>query len=131
MGETPMLHVLLSALPWTEYHSRSRNGKRIYMKLVIAFLFLCTTFVLADDIHVIQVVDSVTGRGVPCVQLETVNHIRLLTDSNGIAVFDEPGLMNTKVFFTITSDGYEYPKDGFGYAGVAIDTTPNAKTVIK
>jgi hypothetical protein len=101
------------------------------MKFVITFLFLCAPAVLAQDIHVMQVVDSATGRGVPCVQLETVNHIRLLTDSNGIAVFDEPGLMNTKVFFTITSDGYEYPKDGFGYAGVAIDTTPNAKTVIK
>jgi hypothetical protein len=102
-----------------------------HIKLVIISLFLCGALALGEDIHVIQVVDSSTGRGVPCVQLETVNHIRLLTDSNGIAVFDEPGLMNTKVFFTITSDGYEYPKDGFGYAGVAIDTTPNAKTVIK
>jgi hypothetical protein len=101
------------------------------MRFWLIFLLLFASISFGDPIHVIQVIDAATHRGVPCVRLETNNHISLWTDSNGIAVFDEPGLMNSKVFFTITSDGYEYPKDGFGYAGVAIDTTPNAKTVIK
>ena len=42
----------------------------------------------------IQVVDEGTGRGVPLVELKTVNQIRYYTDSNGIVAFDEPGLLN-------------------------------------
>ena len=45
-----------------------------------------------------------------------------MTDSNGIVAFDEPGLMGSKVFFHVKSHGYEYPKDGFGYRGVALET---------
>ena len=40
----------------------------------------------------IRVVDEQTGRGVPLVELRTVNGIRLFTDSNGIVAFHEPGL---------------------------------------
>jgi hypothetical protein len=71
----------------------------------------------------IQVVDDETGWGVPLVELRTVNQIRMVTDSNGIAAFDEPGLFNRKVFFTVKSHGYEFEKDGFGYNGKAIEIT--------
>jgi hypothetical protein len=71
----------------------------------------------------IQVVDDETGWGVPLVELKTVNQIRFITDSNGIAAFDEPGLFNRKVFFTIKSHGYEFEKDGLGYRGKAIEIT--------
>ena len=79
----------------------------------------------------IQVVDGQTGRGVPLVELETVNHIVHFTDSNGWVAFNEPGLMGRKVFFYVRSDGYEFPKDGFGYAGVALHTEPGGRTQIK
>lgn len=67
----------------------------------------------------IQVVEAGTGRGVPLVELKTVNQIRYYTDSNGIVAFDEPGLFNRKVYFSIRSHGYEAEKDGFGYRGAA------------
>ena len=57
------------------------------------------------------------------VELKTVNQIRYVTDSNGIVAFDEPGLFNRKVFFTIKSHGYEVDKDGFGYRGKALEVT--------
>jgi hypothetical protein len=69
----------------------------------------------------IQVVDAQTGRGVPLVELRTVNQIRHITDSNGIIAFDEPGLFGHKVFFTVTSHGYEFEKDGYGYRGKALE----------
>jgi hypothetical protein len=69
----------------------------------------------------IQVVDEETGRGVPLVELRTVNQIRYYTDSNGIVAFDEPGLMDRKVFFSIASHGYEVGKDGFGFRGKALE----------
>lgn len=72
----------------------------------------------------IEVVDADTGRGIPLVELTTTNSIRYYTDSNGLVAFDEPGLMDQKVFFTISSHGYEYPKDVFGYRGIALDIKP-------
>jgi hypothetical protein len=71
----------------------------------------------------IQVVDQETGRGVPLVELKTVNQVRYVTDSNGIVAFDEPGLFHRKVFFFVKSHGYEAAKDTFGYTGQAMEVT--------
>ena len=79
----------------------------------------------------IRVVDEETGRGVPLVELETVNHLRFYTDSNGTVAFHEPGLMERQIFFHVNSHGYEYPKDGFGYRGVRLKTTPGSEAVLK
>ncbi len=64
----------------------------------------------------IHVVDEVTGKGVPLVELRTVNDIRLVTDNAGWIAFKEPGLMNREVFFHVSGPGIEVAKDGFGYA---------------
>lgn len=79
----------------------------------------------------ITVVDEQTGRGVPLVELRTVNDIRLFTDSNGVVAFHEPGLMGLKVFFTVRSHGYEFPADGFGMRGAALDVKPGGSAVLK
>jgi len=79
----------------------------------------------------IQVADSRTGRGVPLVELRTVNNIRYYTDSNGIVAFHEPGLMNREVFFFVESHGYEFHKDGFGYRGTKLKTLPGGNAVLK
>jgi hypothetical protein len=81
----------------------------------------------------IQVVEEGTGRGVPLVELKTVNQIRFVTDSNGIVAFDEPGLYDHKVFFSISSHGYEVERDGFGYRGKALMVTEggSAQVVIR
>jgi hypothetical protein len=83
------------------------------------------------DYFTIEVVDQDTGRGVPLVELETTNRICFYTDSAGIVAFDEPGLMNQRVFFTVTSHGYEFPKDGFGFRGVALDVKPGGSAQLK
>jgi hypothetical protein len=90
----------------------------------------------ADDAKryfAITVVDEQTGRGVPLVELRTVNNLRYVTDSNGIVAFREPGLMDRDVFFHVRSHGYEFAKDGFGFAGKMLKTTPggSAKLSIK
>ena len=81
----------------------------------------------------IEVVDEETGRGVPLVELRTVNEVRYWTDSGGVVAFYEPGLMNRDVFFHVTSHGYEFPKDGFGFRGKRLRTTPGgtARIAIK
>jgi hypothetical protein len=101
------------------------------------FVFVASLFasaLLAADAtapFAITVVDDQTARGVPLVELRTVNDIRCWTDSNGIVAFNEPGLMNQKVYFNIKSDGYESGKDGFGYRGVALDVKPGGSATIK
>jgi hypothetical protein len=74
----------------------------------------------ADKYYKITVVDEQTGRGVPLVELRTVNNLRFSTDSNGVVAFREPGLMDQTVYFHVKSHGYEFAKDGFGYRGAAL-----------
>lgn len=81
--------------------------------------------------HEIQVVDARTRRGVPLVELETVDHLRFVTDSAGRVAFMEPGLMNRTVFFFVRSHGYELEPDGFGMAGRKIETRPGDRTVLR
>src|SRR5260370_38096420 len=79
----------------------------------------------------IIVVDDQTGRGVPLVELRTVNNIRLVTDNNGVVAFGEPGLMNQRVFFHVSSHGYEFPKDGFGIRGQALQISPGSEATLR
>src|SRR3954468_11071747 len=93
---------------------------------------LCSLLAAAPEPEVdrpfaIEVVDEQTGRGVPLIELRTVNNIRLVTDSNGLAAFDEPGLMDRLVFFHVQGHGYEFPKDGFGFRGKAIWIQPGGE----
>ncbi len=79
----------------------------------------------------IRVVDAQTGRGVPLVDLETTAHQHFYTDSAGAVAFNEPGLMNHEVWFGVHSDGYEYPKDGFGNAGMKLKPEAGRSAEIK
>lgn len=72
----------------------------------------------------IHIVDEKTGRGVPLMELRTVNDIRLVTDNAGWAAFYEPGLMDREVYFWLGGPGYDLDKDGFGNKGVR--PTPHA-----
>src|SRR5437016_3193058 len=72
----------------------------------------------------IQVIDDQTGRGVPMVELLTTSSVSYYTDSNGLIAFDEPGLMDRKVFFSVSAHGYELAPDGFGIRGKILQTTP-------
>lgn len=88
---------------------------------------MCVFLQAKPDYFTIEIVDKDNGRGIPLVELRTVNDIVYHSDSNGLVAFYEPGLMNHKVFFHIKSHGYEYPKDGFNYRGITLQTTPGGK----
>ncbi|MCC6508451.1 MAG: hypothetical protein IT423_05045 [Pirellulaceae bacterium] len=78
----------------------------------------------ATAVFALRIVDQQTGRGVPLVELETIHHVRLVTDSDGVVAIREPDLLGRNVFFTIRSHGYRFPKDGFGMEGKAIKVEP-------
>jgi hypothetical protein len=75
----------------------------------------------------IEVVDKATERGVPLVELTTVNNVRFVTDSNGLVAVLDPDLMGQSIYFSVRSHGYEYPKDGFGFRGKALEVKPGGK----
>jgi hypothetical protein len=107
------------------------NGSKLSLALV--GWLLCGWAALADecDYFCIRVIDEATGRGVPLVELTTVNNIRFVTDSAGVVAFREPGLMDQSVFFHIKSHGYEYPADGFGYRGARLQVTAGGEATLR
>jgi hypothetical protein len=99
----------------------------------ITALVLIAVPAFADDSAYfgIQVIDNATGRGVPLIELRTVNDIVYVTDSAGWIAFHEPGLMDREVFFAVEGPGYEHAKDGFGIRGVRLTTTPGKSATVK
>ncbi len=83
------------------------------------------------DHFAIHVVDAATNRGVPLVELETIQHVKFVTDSNGWAVISEPDLLGRKVFFHVRSHGYEFPKDGFGFRGQSLSVERGKQVTLK
>ncbi|HVW36587.1 MAG TPA: hypothetical protein VHB99_04750, partial [Pirellulales bacterium] len=94
---------------------------------MLACWLLAAPAAAPDRYFEITVVDRQTQRGVPLVELSTVNSIRYVTDSNGVVAFDEPGLLGQKVFFHVKSHGYVFSADGFGFHGTALETKPGGK----
>lgn len=94
-------------------------------------LCLGTVLARAEVPFGIHVVDEHSGRGVPLVTLRTTNHISHTTDSAGWIAFDEPGLMEREVHFTVSSPGYAVAKDGFGIAGVRLTPKQGEKAEVK
>jgi len=94
-------------------------------------VWLSANVAAASNFFRIQVIDEQTQRGVPLVELETVNNVVYVTDSNGLAAINEPSLFGQRIFFFVRSHGYEFPADGFGYRGQAIDVRPGGSAVLK
>jgi hypothetical protein len=117
-----MTHASIANLRWRLF---------LWGLLLLAWGSGLTAHAAPSDYFCITVVDQATGRGVPLVEMRTVNEVRFYTDSNGVVAIDEPDMRGQKVYFHISSPGYEYPKDSFGNAGTAFQITPGRKAVIK
>ena len=111
-------------------------------RLLTVLRFFCIAWALSlvalspahaapPDYFRITVQDQGTGRGVPLVELRTVNDVRYYTDSNGTAAINDPELIGQSVFFTVTSPGYEFPADGLGYHGAALLVEAGGQAVLK
>ncbi len=107
---------------------------RVCLVLALSVLDVCRARAASSEpsrYFAIQVIDEQTGRGVPMVELQTTSSVRFYTDSNGLVAFYEPGLMNQKVWFGVSTHGYEFPPDGFGNRGVTLETKPGSNVQLK
>lgn len=100
---------------------------------VFLLVVYCTTAVARDwdDGFCIQVVEKGTDWPVPMVTLETIHHVRFVSDNAGRIAFDLPELMGEETWFTVSSDGYEVPADGFGRRGVRLTPEAGKKATIE
>ena len=89
------------------------------------------TAVEPSDFFEIQVLDEQTGRGIPLVELVTVDEVRRVTDNAGRIAYFEPGHAGRTIFFCIKAQGYRVPKDGFGMAGLRFKIEPGERAEIK
>ncbi len=85
----------------------------------------------ARELFEIHVVDAQTERGIPLVELETVDNVRHVTDNAGRIAYSEPGQAGEQIFFSIHAPGYEVPKDGFGIAGVRLTIEPGGRAEVR
>ncbi|MDB6139693.1 MAG: hypothetical protein JWO94_2765 [Verrucomicrobiaceae bacterium] len=99
----------------------------VFLLVVAAFACLSA----ATEPFAVQVTDESNHRGIPMAVLETDNHIRLITDSAGWALFDEPGLMGRPVHFFVTSPGYVLPKDADGQTGTVVMVAPGQAAEVR
>ena len=94
-------------------------------------IFALTDPCVASELFAIRVIDEQTGRGVPLVELKTVANQRFVTDSAGLVAIRDQELFGQSVFFHVSSHGYEFPKDGFGYRGKQIKIEPGGESTLK
>ncbi len=65
------------------------------------------------------------------IELETVNRVLYVTDSNGFAAIDDPQLEGRRIFFYVRGHGYLFPADGFGSTGRALDVRKDTRAELK
>lgn len=106
-------------------------GRFLSLVFALGLVLFVPNLPAAEVPFAIEVIDDQTGRGVPLVELRTVDGTSFWTDSNGLIAFNEPGLLGQKVFFHVESPGYEVAKDGFGSRGQALDVRPGGAAKIK
>jgi len=87
--------------------------------------------VAPENPFTIEVVDAATERGVPLIELETVNNQRFVTDSNGLIAITEPDLLGETIYFHVRGHGYQHAADGFGFRGQKLELLPGGTARIE
>ncbi|MEQ9423518.1 MAG: hypothetical protein RJQ09_03800 [Cyclobacteriaceae bacterium] len=116
-------------MPSVNYYNYTRSA-------ILGFVALLMVNISCDDVgsekaFSIQVVDQETGRGIPLVKLIIMSRNTYWTDSRGMIAFNEPGMMDRDVYFTIESDGYEYPASFDGRRNVVLKTERGGSAIIE
>lgn len=79
----------------------------------------------------ISVVDAETGRGIPAVELRSIDARSFYTDSAGTIALSEPALMRQDVFFQVLSFGYRFEQELLGWRGTTLQIVPGHSVVLR
>jgi len=72
----------------------------------------------------IEIVERGSGWPVPLVELRTTHNVRFVSDNAGVIAFDLPECLGRETWFEVIGQGYEVPKDHYGYSGVRLTPEP-------
>jgi hypothetical protein len=100
------------------------------MRCVIV-LFALAAGLAADRPFVIRIVDSQTGRGVPLVELRTVNQRAWYSDSNGTVAVSDSWAMGRDVFFQVRSHGYRFEERVLDEIGIILPVRPGGHAELR
>lgn len=75
----------------------------------------------------IEIVEKGSGWPVPLVELRSTHQARFISDNAGLIAMDLPELMGRETWFDVIGNGYEAPKDGFGYRGARLTPQPGGR----
>jgi hypothetical protein len=101
------------------------------MKYKIFNIFFFLTILLGfscrqqNDYFQIEVLDSVTKRGIPIAKISNINGITYYSDSYGNIAYNEQEAMGRDLYFLVAAEGYKIPKDDTGRQSVVL--TPNKR----
>ena len=104
---------------------------RVFFLCSVPWLMDINCYCNANDDFEIQVIDKETRRGVPMVELTTVDDVVYMTDSAGRVALHEPELVGTTVFFKVHSPGYQIARDGFGIEGLRLKVDPGKAAFVE
>lgn len=107
------------------------QGSFRWYLILIFFLILSACKPLNSPYFQIQVVDAETGRGIPMVEMTPLNNVSYFTDSQGYIAFEEDGLMGERVYFEISSPGYQYPADTSGRNALSLEVVQGGKATVQ
>lgn len=113
------------------FRPRCRAVVLVWFAWLVTTLTATAASAAPADVFKIRVVDEATNRGVPLVELRTTNNHLFVTDSAGLVAVREPELFGQTVFFSVSSHGYEFPKDGFGFRGKQLKVEPAGEATLK
>jgi hypothetical protein len=74
----------------------------------------------AQQLFEIRVLDVSTLRGIPLIELITVDDVMHVTDNAGRIAYHESDHFGQEIFFRINAPGYELKPDGYGQIGVRL-----------
>lgn len=80
---------------------------------------------------VVHVVDAETGRGVPLIELRTMNETGYWTDSAGVAAIHEPSLEGREALFKISGHGYVFDGKWFDEPGAVLRLEAGKSVTLK
>jgi hypothetical protein len=115
----------------------SRGGVpcwRVGLGSLLVFLVVAPSAI--GQLFTLHVVDSQTGRGVPLVEVASLNGTSWITDSNGVIAIDEPSRLGRTLHLDFESFGYEYENRTIftapgGSAQVAVDRINRAERLYR
>lgn len=110
--------------------SRRKSRFKMTKAILLAVIALPLGCLSAEPFRVV-VTDRENGWPVPLVELRTTHNVRFYTDNAGTVALDLPELFGRETWLFLESDGYEVPKDRFGYRGFRVTPEPGGTFEVK